>query len=215
MSPIPRRSLFALAAVVALGACKGAECVSGPLCGDDPIDPPPTSTLTSIVVTSPVDSVMAAGRNATFTAEAFDQSGGAMTATFTWASSNGSTAGVNSGGVVSALAAGTTTISATSSTVTGDLAIRVVPSDLDGLTATLTEPFFLALSGALASATTSQLQGAVTACTLAVTAGHVLNIRQCLIDAAGVGGSDGNDDALLGILALFIQQAERQLAYEG
>jgi len=197
--------LFALA----LASCKGAEEVC------DPTDPLCSggggSTVANIVVTSPIDTVMAVGRTVSMAAAATNSSGSPVSASFNWNSTNTSVATVNGSGLVSVQAAGTTTVQASASGVTGGIAMRAVDADLAAVTAAMTDPFRLALAAALTGTPASTLSSIITTCAAQVASGHVRALDTCLISALNVSGTDGNDQALLGVLALFFEHAQRQL----
>ncbi len=86
-----------------------------------PITPP---ALSRIDLTAPV-SVMFVGGTLPLTATPRDQAGRIVTATLSWTSSAPSVATVTSTGLVTALTSGTTTIQATSGTISASLAITV------------------------------------------------------------------------------------------
>jgi hypothetical protein len=203
---LPMSMLFALA----LASCKGAEQVcdpTDPLCGGGGGGP----TVANIIVTSPVDTVMAVGRDVLMGAAATDAGGSPVTASFNWNSTNTSVATVSGSGVVSVQTAGTTTIQASASGVTGGIAMRAVDADLDAVTALMTDTFRLALAAALTGTPASTLSGLITTCATQVTGGHVRTLDTCLTAALNVTGTGGNDQALLAVLALFFEQAQRQL----
>ncbi len=109
---MPRCVVLALSALV-LASCSG---------DNGPNEPP---RLTSITV-SPSSSSIGVGQSQTFTAEARDQNGHAMSGvTFAWASSNSGVATVNNG-VATGVAAGTTNITASSGSVTSSPAAVTV-----------------------------------------------------------------------------------------
>jgi len=83
------------------------------------------SVLTTITV-SPPTALVVVTNTATFTAAPKDQNGNAMTATVTWNSSNTTVGTINTAGVFTALATGTTTITATSGIVSGTATATVV-----------------------------------------------------------------------------------------
>ncbi len=87
-----------------------------------------TKTLTSIAVT-PANPAVTAGGTQQFTATGTysDSSTQNLTSSVTWASSNTVTATINPAGLASALIAGTTTISATSGSVSGSTVLTVNP----------------------------------------------------------------------------------------
>jgi len=87
--------------------------------------PPPPPVVTTQTV-SPAYVSVAVGANSTLQATVKDQSGNVMTGqTVTWSSNNTGVATVNSSGVVTGVAAGSATITATSSGKSGTSAITV------------------------------------------------------------------------------------------
>ena len=210
--PLPY--LFVVTLALLMGSCKGATEVcdpSDPLCG-----PPPVVTVSSIVVTSPtVDTVMAVGRTAQLSASAIGPSGSPVSVTFTWSSSNPTTASVSASGLVTGGVAGTTSIRATASGVTGSLGMRAVNADLAGSASTLTDAFVSAVLAGIGASTASTVNGIISTCASNGTSGNVLAVNACLVNALNVGGVTGTDTALLGVLALFLEQARRQLQLNG
>jgi len=92
---------------------------------DNGVVTPPTPVLTTVTVTLSPASV-AVGATATATATGADQNGAAIgTGTVTWSVGTPSLAAVTSGGVVTGLAAGTTTILATAGTKQGQATLTV------------------------------------------------------------------------------------------
>lgn len=211
----PFAYLLVAALTLAAAACTGASEVcdpTDPLCGGGP----PGPTVSAIVVTSPiVDTVMAVGRTAQLSANATDSGGNPVTVTFTWTSTNTSTANVSANGLVSAGAAGTTTIRAAAGGATGTLAMRAVNADLLGIASTLTDTFVPALLAGVGASTASTVSGFIATCASNGTSGNVLAVNACLTNALNVSGVTGTDTALLGVLALFLEQAQRQLQLDG
>jgi hypothetical protein len=196
-------------AMLALASCKGAEQVcdpTDPLCGGGG-----GATIANIAVTSPVDTVMAVGRSVTMTAAATNSTGGPVSTTFTWNSTTPATATVTNAGLVAAQATGTTTIQALSSGVTGSLQIRAVNANLPAVTLLMGDNLRQALATALSGTPASTLSGLLTTCQGHVTSGHVRALNTCLAAAVNVTAPGGNDQALLGVLDLFFQHAQRQL----
>jgi len=217
-SSLPRSVvlLSVVAAALVLGSCKGAEEVcnpTDPLCGSGGGGGGGGggASIASIDVTSPIDNVMAVGRTAQMSATATDTDGGTVTPTFDWSSTDEATATVSSSGLVSALAAGTTDIEASADGVTGSLTMRAVDADLDGISGLLTDPFRTALTDALDSGTRSSLAGPLSDCQTRVSSGNILAIQDCLADALSTTGAGGTDTALLGVLSLYFEQADRHL----
>lgn len=97
-------------------------------CGGGPTDPGGGNTpvLSSITVSPSSYAFVAFDESTQFTATAKDQSGRTMTGvSFTWSSTNPSTAGVSNGGMVTAKGAGQAAVRATSGTVSGSATITV------------------------------------------------------------------------------------------
>jgi len=119
----PVSSLRRLAGSVLLGILTFVSACSGG--GDKTPTVPPT--LTSITVSLSVSSVHV-GEPAAATAAGLDQKGGSIaTGTVTWSSSAPTVASVSAGGVVTALAVGSTSITATASGKTGQATLTVTP----------------------------------------------------------------------------------------
>ncbi len=98
-----------------------------PACSDNggDVQAPDAPAVAQVVVEAP-DSTVAAGQTVQLTAAARDSSGNPLDGrTFTWASADAGIAAVSEAGLVTAVAAGQTTISATADGVTGRLAITV------------------------------------------------------------------------------------------
>ena len=100
-----RTSRGFLVLAMTFAACSG---------GGDTSVLPPTSVLTSVVISAPAQSLVA-GQTLQLSASPKDQNGGVIAATVSWTTSSASVAAVNGSGLVSALAAGTVTVTATAS----------------------------------------------------------------------------------------------------
>ncbi|MBI4286945.1 MAG: Ig domain-containing protein [Chloroflexi bacterium] len=85
--------------------------------------------LGSITIT-PATATIAVGGRQTFVASALDQFGVAIQDTVTFASSNGAVGAINAAGVFTPLGAGTTTITATSGTISGSATMTVTSPGL-------------------------------------------------------------------------------------
>jgi uncharacterized protein YjdB len=89
------------------------------------VGPPPPPVVTTVTV-APTSASLVAGATTTLQATVKDQNGNAMTGqTVTWSTSNATAATVNPNGVVTGVAAGSATITATSSGKTGTSSITV------------------------------------------------------------------------------------------
>ncbi|MDB4892880.1 MAG: hypothetical protein JWL61_4735, partial [Gemmatimonadetes bacterium] len=111
---------------------QGVWSVSSPqsfgTCNDDDGAGPPPQVLTSITVTPNPATVNVNGTKQ-FTAQAFDASNQPMTGvTFTWGTSDGAIATVNSTGLAKGEAVGDANITATSGTVVGSALLHVTAS---------------------------------------------------------------------------------------
>jgi hypothetical protein len=215
MTTVPRSVSLPtlLVAALAIASCKGAEKVcqpTDPLCNNGGGG---GASIASIEVSSPIGTVMAVGRTAQMSATATDTDGGTVTPspTFSWSSTVMSVATVNGSGLVSASTAGTTDIEASADVVTGSLTMRAVDADLAAISTLLGDAYLDALVAGLAAATASTINGHVSTCQTNVTSGNILAIRDCLADALAVTGADGTDTALLAVLALYFEQADRHL----
>ena len=210
-----RLSIVPLVAALSLASCKGAEQVcnpTDPLCGGGGGG----TTVASVTVTSAIDTVMAVGRTAAMTAVARDASNNIVSGlTVNWTSLTMAAATVDAAsGVVTGVAPGTSIVRAAQSNnaVTGQLQMRVVNADLPAVTATLADPFVTALRGALSATPQSTVNGLATTCAGHVTSGNLLALNTCLNGIIAVsGGSNGTDNALLAVLDLFAQHAQRRL----
>jgi hypothetical protein len=215
--PTPRRllTLFAsLALVLAVSACKSESCdPADPLCnaGGGGGGGGGNTTVANVLVDSPVDTVMAVGRTVPMTAAAVNSDGDTLAATIVWNSTDTGVATVSGSGVVSALSAGTTNVQASSGGQTGQIAMRAVDANLAGISAALGDAFASALAAALTGTPASNLQALLTTCSNQIAAGHVRAIDQCLTSALGVSSGDTNDQALLGVLAIYFAYSQQQL----
>jgi len=214
-----RRTFVGVVAVslgFALASCSsGGETgcdPSSPLCGDG--GGGNTPSVASVTVTSAIDTVMAIGRTATLSAVAEDANGSTVSVNFLWSSSPTSVASVNAAtGVVTGVSVGTATLQAgqDNNSVTGTVRMHVVNANLAAVTAAFADAFAQSLSGALTSSPASTVSGLVSTCSSNVSSGNILAVDACLDNLSAVTSSDGNDQALLGVLSLFLDHAQRQL----
>lgn len=196
-APDPARwtATAALAGVLALGGC-----------GDSGTGPEP---VTAVVVTSPIEGVMALGRTVQLEAAARDGSGGTVPGqAFTWASSDGSVATVSGSGVVHGVAAGTATISASTDEVTGRLSMRVVAADLQTIAALLDDAYTQRLASFLQPATGDAVTAALADCGSALDTGYILQLDDCLQQLQAEAATDPTDRALLAVLGVIALRAD-------
>ena len=194
----PRRWLALLAALSSL-TC--AEKVTAP-------------SLAAIELTSDIGNRLAVGRTATISALARDAAGFPMTGVvITWSSSANAVATVNQSGLVSGVAAGPATITASADGVSATLAFQVSTPDFAGITATLNDPLLVSLAGALSTNARSRTQTALSLCTQGVTSGNFTTIESCIsgVRAEVTAAFEATDQALLATMALFIDHVDRLL----
>ena len=117
----PAVSPFALVVLVSmLAGCGGSS-------GDTPTGQPPAAAVATVTIGAPATSVNV-GETIQLAATLRDQSGNALNGrTVGWTTSNGSVASVSSTGLVTGVAAGAATITATSEGKAGTAAITVTP----------------------------------------------------------------------------------------
>lgn len=112
--------------VVAALATLSAACGGGGDGNGGGVTPPPP-TVATVTVTPDAITLTTPG-TAQLSAVAKDASGGTLNRTFTWSSSAGAVASVSASGLVTAVAAGTATITATVEGKSGSAAITVIAS---------------------------------------------------------------------------------------
>lgn len=150
-----RRALLLSAALILSAACGGGggDGVAGP----SQVQTPPA--VASVTVSLGVAQLTPSGTT-TATSETRSANGTVLTGrVVTWSSSAQAVATVSSAGVVTAVAVGTTTISATSEGRSGSAVITVAPVPVATVTVTLQQNTIVAGSTTIASALLSDAQG--------------------------------------------------------
>ncbi len=212
MSSTRSFALAASAAVLFLASCKGAEQVCNPT---DPLCGGGGGGIDTIVVASAIDTVIANGRTAQMTAVARDAGGNALSMVPAFTSLNTGVATVDlTTGLVTAVAPGQATIRVSQATnsVVGTLRIHVVNANLPLVTAMVTDSMAVRLRVALSATPQTAIATGITTCVPNVASGNLLALDACLTALTAVsGGTDGNDNALLGVLDLFFNFARRAL----
>jgi hypothetical protein len=188
-------------------------------CGDgDPTALPGPPDIAAVRVTSPIDTVMAAGGSVQLEAVGLDAAGAPIGGlSFTWTSSDNDIASVNSAGVLAGVpgVGGTLTVTATTGGgASGTLPMRVVHADLPAVAALIADPWTDALAGALSATPGGVVATALDGCADALEAGHVLNLRVCLRTIQTTTAAGGTDRALLAVLGVAALRAELYLALE-
>lgn len=178
----------------------------------------PVTGPASIQLSSPIDTVLAVGRTAQLAATPRDQAGNTLSGvTLNWSSSTPTVATVSANGLVSAIAAGTTTISASavgpSGPVAGTLRLRVVAADLAQVQTLASDAYLTSLIAGLTAGKRFAVQTALAGCATATGSGNVLAIVACVSSLRSeiASATDGTDRALLSVIALFGDQIERLL----
>ncbi|MHB2032821.1 MAG: Ig-like domain-containing protein, partial [Gemmatimonadaceae bacterium] len=150
MTRLWRRPLAGLCATLLAASCSGG---GGSSDGNGMVTPPPTPVLTTVSVTLSAASVFV-GSTTTASAAGADQNGASIaTGTVTWSVGTPSVASVTSGGLVTGLAAGTTTIIATAGGRQGQATLTVNPVPVARVTVS-------PASATLAAGATQQLTAA-------------------------------------------------------
>ena len=111
-----------------------AAAVLGVGCGDDNVEPPPPPppTPTTITISPASATLQSLGETAQLTASVRDQNGQTMSGVaVTWSSADPSVATVNASGLVTAVANGMATVTATAGSATGAAAVTVAQLPVD------------------------------------------------------------------------------------
>jgi len=144
---------------IVVGAC-GSE---GPAC--DPTNPicatGGTNQIAAISISSPMDSVLAAGSTVQLQAVTADSRGVVVPAVVNWTSSDDAVAAVTSSGLVSARATGSATITASSGAASATYAIRVVDARLAEIGPVLSDPLIVSGVAAMSSEAATELEDAL------------------------------------------------------
>lgn len=178
-----------------------------PTCGGDDVSGP--DPIQSVVVTSPIENVMAVDRSVQLNASARDASGNTISgATVSWSSSDEAVARVDGGGSVEGLSSGTATITAVADGVSGSLEMRVVAAELETIAILLADPYTQQLVSSLGDAPRDRVQASLADCSGAVDTGHILDLRDCLLQIQGESATDPTDRMLLAVLAVIAERAE-------
>jgi hypothetical protein len=97
-------------------------------CGGEPTPPDDTPTVASVTV-SPASPSVKVGASQQMSVVAKDQNGGSMTVSVQWVSSDNTVATITTTGLVTAVATGTSAITATAGGVAGSQILTVVPDE--------------------------------------------------------------------------------------
>lgn len=201
-------AMLALAGSMALPACGG--------------DGDPASRVSSVSLTSALDTVIPVGFTTAVTAIGQDSDGDPVDVTFDWASSAEQVASVSGSGAVLGVADGRAVISATAREsdlvapggATGTIPMRVVDADVDALRALLADPLAAHLVAALGPS-----QGAVAdaldECDAGLSSGNLVRASGCIdaVRAALASATDGDDRALLATLSLLTDYTASALTF--
>jgi hypothetical protein len=177
-------------------------------CGSDAVAP---RTVATVVVSSPIGARLAVGRTTQLSAEARDAAGDVVDdVAIAWASSATGVASVTTAGLVSGASAGSATIAATGSGVTGSLAMQVIAADLDGIVTTVNDAFAESLVANLTASVRTRVELALSQCETGADAGNFTTIEACLTAARAevTAATDTTDRALLASLALYLDRIQ-------
>jgi hypothetical protein len=172
--------------------------------------------VAAVTVTPATETLIALGRMAQLTATATDSHGNSVSgAAFTWRSSDEAAATVNATGLVTSVAAGSVTITATSEGVSGSLEMRVVEADLTGIRDLLVDLYVLRLIAQVNENTAARLRDALLEVALSVTQGNLAAVHSALTTAQSevMASADANENdvVLFAVLRLVFDHAERLL----
>lgn len=188
----------------ALSACSPTE---------PPDPPPPPPTVSTVEVTSPIGGIIVVNDIVQLAADATDQNGQPVTASFTWASQDDGIANVDATGVVTGVGPGVTRITASAGVVSGTIDVTVSAADLPGIQTLLDDPFADALFSSVGGATEAAVRATWTTCSSGRAAGNLTAVRDCLAQArTDLGQStDQSKTPLLSLVGLFVDWIERLL----
>ncbi len=111
-------------------------------CGKETVGPEPRPPeVAAIAVSAPRGSILGVGTSAALIAQATAPDGSSVDADLLWRSSDESVARVDPDGLVTAVAPGRATISASAGDASGNAVVRVVDADIAGLGSLLDDPF--------------------------------------------------------------------------
>jgi Big-like domain-containing protein len=181
-------------------------------CGGGPTDPGSTS-VASIIVSSPIGSIIAVAGSAQLAAQARDQGGRSISRTFSWTAGDPAIATVSPAGVLTGVGAGTTTITAAADGVNGRLSVTVADADLPALQVVLEDPFADGLLQAIGGSVEAALRATWSACGAATSAGNLGLVNAC-IDQARADldpSSDPEKAPLVSLIELFVDGLQRLL----
>ena len=172
---------------------------------------PSTPDVSTIVVTSPVDSLIDVDGSAQLSAEATDSHGRDVSVDgFDWQSSNASVAVVSVAGLLQPISVGSTSVTAAAGSVTGSLRIRVVQADLVGITAVLDDPFTNSLVVHLSNTIQTSLQDALDVAALGLASGNLVEVSEGLENAqvAAAAAITSDDVALAAVIQILLDHAQ-------
>ena len=182
-------------------------------CGGESVAP---RAVASIALTSPIGNRLAVGRTVQLAVEARDANGAVMPGvSFTFTSSTATVAQVTGAGLVSGLASGAVTVTATAATtsVTQTIALQVIAADLAAIDALPNDALATALVNNLTAAVRTRVQAALQLCDAGTTTGNFGQVEACVaavrVEANAAG--DATDRALLASLNLFTDHMLRLL----
>lgn len=204
---------WARASVAGLLAAALISCGEGPT--QPPIDPgpDPDPTVATVRVASALGDLIAVGRTAQLTAEALTSTGATVAGTASWSSSDDAIATVDANGIVTGVAEGTASISATVDGVTGSLDLTLADADLAAIETLLDDALAEELLGGVGGTAETNLRAEWAECRSGAGSGSLAQLRDCIATARThlAGSIDPSVAPLAALLGLFVDGIERLL----
>ena len=199
--------LALLSAPVPLLSC-GEKAPTGPDAGEE------QPTVSTIEVSPAADTLTALGLTRQFSAVAKDAAGNTVSdASVSWLSSDATVATVDGNGLVTGIAAGGVTITATSEGRSGNLALRVVDADLATISELLEYAYLESLVANSDPVVAAALAQTLVDIEAALSEGNLSDMGTALNDAEAIlaGSADPHTMVLFTVIELFRHHIARLL----
>lgn len=188
-------------------------------CSDSPNGPTETTntntnTTVTVQLASPIGDRIATGWTAQLTATVRDQDGNAVSdASVTWKSQNERAAIVSSSGVLTGVAPGTATVTASVGETTSGLGMTVVDVDVEVIQRSFADPFIDEIITPLDAAVRATIEDHLAGCTTAAVDGNLVAIDACTVDLQSTMGLNpaGETGMLLAVLNVFVERVRQFL----
>lgn len=209
-----RRRSLTRATTTALLVSAGWACGDAATAPEPPPDneEPTPPVVAAVAVSADIGPVLAPGATTRLNATATDAQGGAVSAGFSWSSSDAAVVRVASDGTLTALAPGEVTVSARAEGVSGEIDLAVFDLDVDAAEALLNDPMADLLLTALGSQGEALVRPAWVGCREALDLLDVTALSACLSPlAANLEQDDPVSGPLRTLLTLFADSLDRLL----